>query len=312
MNSPIWYVRKASGPPAGPFTPQQLKSFADSGKLPRTAHISKTTDGPWSVAESVKGLFAEKVIAEQEYELKAGDLVPDAVKKSATQLGSAMANVSKGMLSKIKTTAIEVSQEAQNGENWLDRFCLDGQDQSVVTKTAERVKQLCTTNEEIMYIAVQAKIGLNLSPDCIALTNKRFIIFRAKMFGRSSFFDCLWKECKNVHMEENLIGATIIFESLSSPVIEKIDSLPKAQARAVYRIAQEQEEKAIADRRNLRMEELQAQANKTIINQAIGVPANNPDNSIVAKMEQLKSLLASGLITQEEFEEKRKKLIDSI
>jgi hypothetical protein len=42
------------------------------------------------------------------------------------------------------------------------------------------------------------------------------------------------------------------------------------------------------------------------------VPANNPDNSIVAKMEQLKSLLASGLITQEEFEDKRKKLIDSI
>ncbi len=311
MNSPVsWYVKTKSGS-SGPFSPTQLKGFANAGKLPPSAQISKSIDGPWVAAESVRGLFPTKEFAAED--LKASDLVPDSVKNTASAVSSAVTVAVSGMSRNIASRVAASLAPDRGGENASDQItalCRDGQDYELTARIHERVRGICTTGEEVLYFAIQSKPIANFSPDCVALTNKRFIIFRQKMLGRMTFFDCLWKDCKEVHLKENFLGAEVSFNSVSGRS-ESIDYLPKIQARSVYRIAQENEENAIKLRRDMKLEELRAEADKTVINH--GVTAVSPrDDDIVSKMGKLKSLFAAGLITQEEFDHKKKQILDSI
>lgn len=98
---------------------------------------------------------------------------------------------------------------------------------------------------------------------------------------------------------------------------ESVDYLPKSQARMIYRVAKEKEENATLLRRSLRLEEINAGTNKTIINQAIGgvapvAPQPNVasgSNDVVARLAQLKQLFDAEFITQNDFEKKKSDLL---
>ena len=126
-----------------------------------------------------------------------------------------------------------LSAKVESTTTSITNYCEDGQDQALVEKMVSRVREICTSGEEILYLAMQSKPIANFSPDCVVLSNKRFIIYRVKMLGRVTFYDCLWKDSKNVHMKENILGAEISFESKSGRK-ETIDYLPKSQARKTY------------------------------------------------------------------------------
>jgi hypothetical protein len=319
MTTPIeWYVKTKTGV-SGPFSPIQLKGFADSGKLPKTALVAKSAEGPWAMAEQIRGLFpATQEEEETNGTIQASDLVPDAVKTSAAALGNAVTglskNLSKSIVSSIRNAASNLSAKVESTTTSITNYCEDGQDPALVEKMVGRVREICTSGEEILYLAMQSKPIANFSPDCVVLSNKRFIIYRVKMLGRVTFYDCLWKDSKNVHMKENILGAEISFESKSGRK-ETIDYLPKSQARKIYRIGQEMEEEAIASRRKMELEALQAGADKTVINQVISSTpqaSSGGQEDILARMAKLKSLLDNGLISQDEFQAKRSQLLDSI
>ena len=319
MTTPIeWYVKTKTGA-SGPFSPIQLKGFADSGKLPKTALVAKSAEGPWAMAEQIRGLFpATQEEEETNGTIQASDLVPDAVKTSAAALGNAVTalskNLSKSIVSSIRNAASNLSAKVESTTTSITNYCEDGQDPALVEKLVGRVREICTSGEEILYLAMQSKPIANFSPDCVVLSNKRFIIYRVKMLGRVTFYDCLWKDSKNVHMKENILGAEISFESKSGRK-ETIDYLPKSQARKIYRIGQEMEEEAIALRRKMELEALQAGADKTVINQVISSTpqaSSGGQEDILARMAKLKSLLDNGLISQDEFQAKRSQLLDSI
>ena len=61
----------------------------------------------------------------------------------------------------------------------LKRFINEDQNPTRLEKTLQNINQLLTTDESISGIAVQKKL-INISPDAIALTNKRIIICRPK------------------------------------------------------------------------------------------------------------------------------------
>jgi hypothetical protein len=312
MTTPTaWFVKTKTGT-AGPFSSAQLKSYADNGKLPKSALVAKNADGPWITAEQLRGLFNTN---EQEpEEIRPSDLIPDAVKSSAVTVTNAVSGLSKNLISSIRSATTNLSAKVEATTNSVTNYCMEGQDPAVVTKTVERVREICTSGEEILYVAIQSKPIANFSPDCVVLSNKRFIIYRSKLLGRVTFYDCLWKDSKNVHLKENILGAEISFESQSGH-IETIDYLPKSQARKIYRIGQEMEEESITLRRKMEIETLQAGADKTVINQVIApTPQANTtsEGDIVAKLAKLKSLLENGLITESEFQEKRTKLLESI
>ena len=312
MNAQQWFIKK-DAKAYGPFSTEQIKQFAIAKKLLPEHELASSQNGPWTLASKARGLFPAIVEANEVDEVPA----PPGAKlaASAMALTSNLFNQAKGLMRSdvpAETVIVNVVSPPQRSEpNVLSQFMADGQDSALVVKMHQRVSELCTSEEQILYLAVQSKPIANFSPDVVALTNRRFMIFRPKMLGRMTFFDCLWKDCKNVHFQENILGSTITFTCLNGTK-EEIDYLPKAQGRQIYRKAQEQEEAAIKYRRDLQLEEIQAGADKTVFNQAIATGPTTAPVDVVARLNQLKGLLDSGILTQAEFDSKKAELVKQL
>lgn len=209
------------------------------------------------------------------------------------------------------TTSMSVPVQEQPHE--LARFMSDGQNASMIAKLFERVQQICTSTEEIMYMAVQQKPIANISPDAIVLTSRRAIIFRQKMLGTMEFVDVPWSHVSNVHVKENLLGAVVSITG-SNGHSESVDYLPKDQARKVYRYGQEMEEKMVEWRRQRKMEEERNAADQVIVNTAIAAPAahSTASEDPLQRLTKLKSMLDAGLIDQSEFDAAKARILASM
>ncbi|MBB3835289.1 ribosomal protein S19 [Xanthomonas arboricola] len=191
----------------------------------------------------------------------------------------------------------------------------DEQDPVAVGKILPKVSELLTRGEQVEYIAVQKKMVMNLSPDAVVLTNRRFIVVYPKLFGMT-FRDFPWREVLDVHMSEQMLGATIMCRTTQG-TSASIDSLPKKQARRVYAYAQQVEESAYEKRQQLEVDKLRAAAGGVVVHapgaqgaavpsQAGAVPATDDPVQVLSK---LKQLLDAGLVTQDEFDAKKTEVL---
>ena len=193
----------------------------------------------------------------------------------------------------------------------LDRLTAQRQDPATVSKVLDRVESILTSNEQLECIAVQQRPLINLSPDCVVLTNRRVILYRPKLLGRVDMEDHIWRDLRNAKLTENIIGATLSFEHVDGTVIA-VDYIPKEQARFLYRYAQEREEAVRNERRDRRMEEDRAKAGGVHILQSIGAAApstSSPRSDPMQKLQQLKQLLDASMLTQAEYDLKRSEII---
>jgi hypothetical protein len=196
----------------------------------------------------------------------------------------------------------------------LKKFLNEEQDPGIVRKVYTRVSEILTSEEEILYIAVQNKPLVNIAPDCVVLTNRRFIIYKPKTFGRAEFIDYIWRHLKDARLKEGLMGATLTILTIKN-LKYKIEYLPKRQARKLYAIAQEMEEMVREERRIRSMEEQRAAAGGVIFhgnpqsNQPVTQPAVVDP---VQKLKQLKDMLDAELISNEEFETKKAEILSQM
>jgi len=189
----------------------------------------------------------------------------------------------------------------------LKKYLNENQDPKVIEKILGKVNELLTTNETVEYIAVQKKPIVTLSPDCVALTNKRVIFCSPKTLGFSmSFVDFQWKNVRDCHIKEGILGST--FKTLSvGGKMASVDYLPKNQARILYRFAQEREEEMSEYRRQRELEEARAGAG--------GVTVQSPKNETIStpdpleSLQKLKGLFDSNLINQQEYDAKKAEIL---
>jgi hypothetical protein len=185
----------------------------------------------------------------------------------------------------------------------------EDQDPKSVEKIYGKLSGLLMNGEEINYIAVQKKPAVNLSPDCVALTNKRIIFCRPKNLGLSmEFQDFIWKDVRDCHMKEGIFGAEFSIQTTRGSVI-KMDYLPKIQARKLYIHAQEKEEEQVEYRRQLDLEERRATAGNVVLNANAPVQAQPNPEDVMQSLQKLKSLLENQLITEEEFNTKKAEIL---
>jgi hypothetical protein len=194
------------------------------------------------------------------------------------------------------------------------------QDPKSVEKIYQKVSGLLTSGEEIQYIAVQKKPAVNISPDCIALTNKRIIFCRPKNFGFSmDFEDYQWKDVADVHIKEGILGAEFKVKTVRGS-ITVMDYLPKAQARKLYQFGQEKEEENREFRRLRDLEDKRAIAGGGItVNTAIPQVPVAPPISVapvvegpLEKLKILKMMFENQLISQEEYDTKKAELLSKL
>lgn len=139
-------------------------------------------------------------------------------------------------------------------------------------------------------------------------------MFRQKILGRLEFIDCPWLEIAGIDMKEKMIRAVLSVQGITGH-LEVVDHLPKAQARRVYRIGQEMEEAKSESRRKRRMEEDKNAASQVTINTMLGSPFAASDPAaidLVARLQRLKQMFESGLISEAEFQAKKTEIIDTI
>ncbi len=196
------------------------------------------------------------------------------------------------------------------------RFLNEDQDPKAIEKVAVKLNGILMTGEEVEYIAVQKKPAVNISPDCVALTNKRIIFFRTKNLGLSiEFQDYIWKEVADCHLKEEIFGAEFMVKTVKGQ-INKIDYLPKSQARKLYTVAQEQEEIQKEIRRQRDLEDKRASAGNVTVTS--GSPSNSQptqqsqQDDPMASLQKLKMLLDNGLVTQEEFDIKKSEILSRL
>jgi ribosomal protein S19 len=225
--------------------------------------------------------------------------------------GRAVARLNSGVR---RTQSSSQSQKGANVQS-VSQFLSEEQDEAAVRKILPKVSELLTKDEAIEYIAVQKKLVVNISPDAIVLTNKRFILVQPSLFGMQ-FQDHPWREVKDVHMSEQMIGATLTCTTTTGKKIA-LDSIPKKQARKVYSYAQGVEEQAYDKRQQLELEKMRASAGGVVVHAPAAAPAApappqpapSPADDPLAALAQLKKLLAAELISEDEFTAKKTEIL---
>jgi hypothetical protein len=208
----------------------------------------------------------------------------------------------------------------------MDKFLNDQQDPKAVEKVYNRLTDLLTTGEEIVYIATQKKPLVNILSDCVALTNKRVLFFTPANLGLSiKFIDFVWKDIVDVSIQEEIIGAVFIVKTTNQAEMG-VDYLPKVQARKLYQYAQERKEEERELRRQRDLEEKRAgsgsfnfdhstaaqAAEQEPIVAAPPVQAEPKKDELTEKLKKLRMLFDQGLISQDEYNAKKLELLNDL
>lgn len=189
----------------------------------------------------------------------------------------------------------------------LSKFANEEQYPAIVEKVHSKVSDILTSGEEVLYIAVQKKLVMNVSPECVVLTNKRFIKYKPKMLGGVEFEDYIWRDLRDAHVKEGIRSAKLTMKTTGGDSIS-LDDLPKSQARRLYTLAQSMEEKVLEERRQRDLEEKRAAAGSITMQANVPTPQAPSTSSKEDPMEQLtklKKMLDADLITQDEYNAKK-------
>lgn len=192
-------------------------------------------------------------------------------------------------------------------------FSSEQRNPAIVQQVHQKVSQILTRDEQILYIATQGSLT-SLSPDSVVLTSRRFIVYKPKLLGGAEFKDYIWRDLVDITLKEGMMHSTLSMKTVEGKVIT-VENIPKAQARKVYSYAQEMEEQVREERRIREMEEKRAAAGGITIQQpAMSAPPPPstpppPQDDPVKKLTQLKQMLDAGLITQGEYDTKKADLL---
>lgn len=211
----------------------------------------------------------------------------------------------------------------------IDQFLTEEQDPKTVDKVVGKLKDLLSSNEALLYIAVQKRPAVNIMPNCIALSNKRLFYCEPANFGITmNFKDISWKSVKEVSFKEELFGSKFICVPQHGENIVT-EYIPKVQARKLYQAVQEQLEayqaelKIAQDELKKPTEEIQftpieiiEEAEELDFQSAMVETApevvEEPEDEATLKLRKLKTLFDKQLINQEEYEAKKASILDSI
>lgn len=204
----------------------------------------------------------------------------------------------------------------------IDRFLSDEQDPKAVERVLVKLNDMLSSNEELLYMAVQKKPAVNLLPDCIAVSTRRIFYCEPGNFGITmNFKDISWKSIKEVSFKEEFFGSKFICVPQHGENIIT-EYIPKVQARKLYQISCEQLENFKEQQRLDSIEEKRTAPSVVTVNTIAEEPiadhktmpfvAEEPEDETTLKLRKLKILYDKQLITQEEYEAKKASILDTL
>ncbi|WP_411273770.1 PH domain-containing protein [Daejeonella sp.] len=205
----------------------------------------------------------------------------------------------------------------------MEQYLTDDQDPRTAEKVLGKLRDMLTSGEMVVYLAIQKKPAVTLIPDCIAITNKRIIFCIPENLGlTTNFITFPWEDIKEVSFKEEFFGSKFITVPQRGENVA-IDYIPKVQARKLYQFSNEQLEKNRGLSRNPLSEDkshLSGNSNtsddytsyveideeeKPFIQPQSPLPMEEPEDEVTLRLKKLKTLFEKQLITSEEYERKK-------
>jgi len=168
----------------------------------------------------------------------------------------------------------------------------------------EDVKKMLMPGEEILFIARQSRFkpgGSLTTPNTIYVTNRRVIFRNPRLFGlKKDYVDVDYRDISNIRVKRGIFSTEIYLKSrfLSDEV--KLPAVDKDAANQVV----------IYIRKGIRGE-LPGQIISEEKTRPVIEPVKKKEDPLEL-LEKLARLKEAGIITEEEFQEKKKKLLQQI
>lgn len=188
------------------------------------------------------------------------------------------------------------------------------QDSLLVQEALSTLSEVLTADEEVLYVAMQDQKAPAVRKGGVVATTNRLIFYQPQMVGSFNFQDYHWMDVEDVHLNQGMI-----FSGFSAAAVDGRDAvmehLNKAQARKLYSIAQRYEHEWRERRRQRQMEEERARAGGVTIQAPSSAPQHSPQtggNDLMARLQQAKAMLDAGLITEEEYEQTKARVLSEL
>jgi hypothetical protein len=199
-------------------------------------------------------------------------------------------------------------------------------DNARIQHAYEQMQSLLIPGEKIDAFAVQRRLfALKHRRIVVAATSGRFIGMERHLFGGFHPISVRWQDLSNVELQVGTFGADLTIAALSSPDLAmsgvahtvSFTGLRKAQAEAVYRLCQANDQAWREKRRIRELEELRAKSGGIQLgagNVAQSAVAGTGDDASdpVKKLERAKAMLAKGLITDAEYESLKARIVSNL
>jgi hypothetical protein len=190
------------------------------------------------------------------------------------------------------------------------------------TRTAVmQLQSILTASETLEVWAMERRLfALNHRRLIVAATSGRLIALARGLFGGFTLTDVRWQDLKEVQIESGIFAATLTIVAFASPDLASASGptrllvytgLVKAQAEALYRIAQGHDQAWREKRRVRDLEEMRARSGGVQLGSLAGsAPTGNGD--VASRLQQAKTMRDSGLISDSEYESLKAKIISQV
>jgi len=175
--------------------------------------------------------------------------------------------------------------------------------------------------ESVLY-SIKKKLYTELKPKFLVVTNRRVMYLDQKILGRYEMVDIPYEKLEFVHFKKGKIGAKFVIRSEEGEEItlswmekEEAEKAIESIRDALNAIAVEPV--SIQKKKGLLGVELMLSKPKEIITRALPMTQvverrTLPKEDPIEKLKKLKELYEAGILSKEEFEEKKRKLLDQI
>jgi hypothetical protein len=208
-----------------------------------------------------------------------------------------------------RLTASEVNEDQKNSMG------------SGTRKALAHVDSMLVENETVQSSAIQRRLfALLHRRQMVAATSGRLIGLSRGLIGGFDPIDFRWQDIKTAHIRAGIFGSDLTVTALSQPDLAirgsvrtfKFTGLRKAEAQAVYRICQAQEQAWREKRRLRELEELRAKSGGFQGTLGGAEMKNGDVEDSTSRLKRAKQMLDEGLISDSEFETVKARVISQI